>query len=473
MIFEIKITFTAGHFHGDEWPPAPTRLFQAIVAATHHGAHGLINQQVRDKALRWFEQNPPPVIVAPDAVRSREHIKNWVPNNDDRLVEHIRSTDKPLGAWFFPANTEIAYRWDLSTSDVETSTDAEILRAAASLVTALGRSIDTVFVRAHLIEHDSTGRTDGVWHPEEMPGGEWRSPAPGFLDLLHRRYPRSVSTEPPDFANSRQVKYQRDGVHRADVPVEVFELRRPDGSLLSRDPRRLREIAGMVRHAILRWVEETDGVREHYGSDRIARFLFGHKAANSAERSAGGHFAVIPLPSMNADFTADGWIRRVAILGHGLATQKDRNLFDDLCRGLHGRFLEDNGRAVGGLRRLTGDAFTRALGIWQRSGTRWRSVTPVILTGHYRRGRSLEKCLLRALDQQGSCANEIESVATYSGPIIPKTFPARSYRVQGYLSTTERVHAEIIFRNAQSGPFVLGRGRFAGFGLGLFLPGRS
>src|SRR5439155_12718182 len=85
MMLEFKVTFTAGHFHGEEWPPAPARFFQAIVAATHYGAHGLINQQVRDKALRWLEQQPPPLIAASAVVHSCERMLNYVPNYDDKL----------------------------------------------------------------------------------------------------------------------------------------------------------------------------------------------------------------------------------------------------------------------------------------------------------------------------------------------------------------------------------------------------
>jgi len=50
MILQLEVTFTAGHFYGDEWPPAPARLFQALVATSHQGAYGLIHQPKRDEA---------------------------------------------------------------------------------------------------------------------------------------------------------------------------------------------------------------------------------------------------------------------------------------------------------------------------------------------------------------------------------------------------------------------------------------
>ena len=63
-----------------------------------------------------------------------------------------------------------------------------------------------------------------------------------------------------------------------------------------------------------------------------------------------GHFGIVPLPSMNADFTADGDMRRVFVLGWGINDDEDRALFDDLTRGIDGMKLLDRGRSVGFLR---------------------------------------------------------------------------------------------------------------------------
>src|SRR5438105_2561376 len=112
MILEIEVVFTDGQFHGKEWPPSPSRLFQALVASTHQGAHGLIHQEVRDCALRWLESLPPPTIVATDAVWDCDHLVSFVPNNDDQLGKdaHVR-TDKSMGVWNFPCNSVAAFRW--------------------------------------------------------------------------------------------------------------------------------------------------------------------------------------------------------------------------------------------------------------------------------------------------------------------------------------------------------------------------
>ena len=468
MILEIEATFTAGHFHGDEWPPSPARLYQALVAASHHGAHGLIHQTVRDEALRWLENQNPPTIFAAEAIRQREHLINYVPNNDDGLGEnaHVR-TDKSLGAWFFPQSSAVAYQWPIG-GDADARKHAGVIVAMSSLITYVGRTVDLAYARGQLFEAEPPATVAGRkrWQPTEREGGRWLVPASGFLELLRRRFPRSVSAEPPDFTNTRQVNYEPDDVLRFDAPVAVFEMQRMDGRKLAFDPRDLRQPAGMVRHAMLRWADTTPGIREHFAADQLVRFLQGHKSAGGKERSEGGHFAVVPLPSVNPpSFTADGWLRRVAVIGYGVTTPVERELFDELTPGLHGALLEDNGKPRGELRLLTSREQQRVLAPLAGPASRWRSLTPAVLTGFTRKGRSAEACLLRALIQQGFRAEDIESVAAFTGPLVPTAQPARAYRVQGYLDTTPRIHAEVVFRRRVAGPLVLGRGRFTGFGL--------
>jgi CRISPR-associated protein Csb2 len=474
MILQLEVTFTAGHFHGDEWPPAPARLFQALVAASHHGAHGLLHQAERDAALRWLEQQPPPAILAPEAaVRQRDHLVNYLPNNDDRFEPegHKKSAEKGLGGWFFPAPSTVTFRWEAGRTP-EDCRHAGVLCAMARLVTYLGHTTDSVLVIGQILETAPAGGLNGCrcWQPREQDGGRWLAPAPGFLDLLNHRFPRSVSAEPPDFTNTRQVDYTHEDEIRFDAPVAVFEMRRLDADkMLAFAPRDLRQPAGMVRNAILQWAEATPDIKQYFGADRIARLLQGHKSASSRERSEGGHFAVVPLPSINPpNFTADGWMRRVALLGYGITSDLDRELFHELSRGLHGAEVVDNGRPRAELRLLTPHEQQRVLHPFLGPARRWRSLTPVILTGFTRRGRPAEVCLVRALAQQGLPPEAIESLAVFTGPIVPTACRALDYRVQGYLATTPRIHAEIVFRRPIRGPLVAGRGRFSGFG--LFMP---
>ena len=388
--------------------------------------------------------------------------------NDDGFGDdaHIR-TDKSSGAWFFPQSSAVAYQWQIG-AEPAAAKEADVIAAISSLVTCVGRTVDLAYARGRLLEEEAPAKAvqRKRWQPVEREGGRWLVPAAGFLELLDRRFPRSVSAEPPDFTNTRQVSYEPEDVLRFGAPVAVFEMLRMDGRKLAFDPRDLRQPTGMVRNAMLHWADATPGIRPHFAADQLARFLQGHKSATGKERSEGGHFAIVPLPSVNPpSFTADGWLRRVAVIGYGVTSPVDCELFEELTRGLHGALLEDNGKPRGELRLLTAREQQRVLTPLAGPASRWRSVTPVVLTGFTRKGRAAEACLLRALVQQGFRAEDIESVAAFTGPVVPTAQPARAYRVQGYLDNTPRIHAEVIFRRQLAGPLVLGRGRFAGFGL--------
>lgn len=471
MQLEIEVTFTSGQFHGAEWPPAPARLFQAIVAATHRGAYGLFNAKVRDDALHWLESLEPPQICACPATHSRELLINYVPNNDD-FQEHIR-TDKSLAAYVLTGSRCVIYQWSFPAIPHDRR-QADVISAMAPLITYLGHTVDRVYARGIVRRTDKPPERDGnlLYKPNLQAGGRWLIPAPGFLNLCKRRYPRSVSEEPPDFTNTHQADYSPEWAIRDHAPVALFAMRRENGRLLAFDPRDVRQPVGMVRHAFKCWVDGNPPIQAHYGADRVARLLFGHHSASNSQPSKGGHFAVVPVPSTNANFTADGWLRRLMFIGYGCEGVEDLNLFEDVALGLHATPLEDGGKRVGTLQRLAVQSMQQVMNPWMstsaRPAKRWRSATPIILTGFTRRGRSHEECLLRALTQQGLSLDDVESVATFTGPIIPHTEAAIAYRVQRYLRTTPRCHAEILFRYPVQGPLVVGRGRFAG--LGLMMP---
>jgi CRISPR-associated protein Csb2 len=475
MFLNIHVTYTARQYHGAEWPPSPARLFQALVAVTHRGAYGLIHVEVRDRALEWLEGLPSPVILAPKVSTSLDDITSYVPNNDDgetkdRLA-HVKAA-KSMQLRNLPSETRVTYTWEFE-NEGGAADNADVVSAMASLVTYLGRTVDHVYARGDVADTKaSITSAAAVWVPTEMSEGEWEAPKAGFLNLCRDRYPRSVSELPADFTNSRQVHYSTVETPKSSVPLSVLELRKLDGEFLRFDPRSLRVPGGMIRDAFQTWLSECPSMEQHYGSDRVARLLFGHKGARETTPSEGGHTAVVPLPSLNDAHTADGLIRRVLIIGWGLRDQQDKDLFTQAIQGLNGRSLRDRGREVGRLNLLppmVGNAQTsRWTGIGASGARIWRSVTPVVLPGYSRKSRSPESYIVRALTQQGYSADDIDSVGAFSGPLVPSTVSARNYRVADYLKDTPRFHAEIIFKTPVAGPLVVGRGRFAG--LGLFLP---
>ena len=207
-----------------------------------------------------------------------------------------------------------------------------------------------------------------------------------------------------------------------------------------------------------------------YLAGMLARYIYGHQAAGTDSPSSGGHFAVVPLPSLDAPrYRADGRLRHVALIGYGLGSEPARELFDATTRSLHGQLLVDRGHTIGELELVTPLQLSGKTGIIRplKAKSRcWRSVTPIILSGLLRRGRSPEKGLVRVLKEAGFPEDATESVASFTGPIVPTAARALQYRIQEpYLKTPLRCHAEIIFKQPVSGPLILGRGKFVGFGL--------
>jgi CRISPR-associated protein Csb2 len=481
MILEIKITFTAGRYHGEEWPPSPARLFQALVAATHRDSYSLMNADARNEALRWLEQQDPPVIYAQKASRSLYSIIKYLPNNDDKigLDAHKRSAEQSFSNYGFSGETNLSYLWSFE-SESEVKKYADTVAAMASLLTYLGRTTDLVVAEGKLLAESPEITQNGQvrWQPRKGNTGPWLAPAPGFLHLLQDRFPNSVSARPPDFTNSRQVDYAIENGGEASMvppPWQVFVLRHLNGEFLTFDPTRLREISGMMRHAMITWAGDPS-IQKYYGPDLLAKYISGHQAAESSEPSAGGHIAIAPLPSLDPPhYRADGRLRYVALIGYGMESDKTRELFEDLSRGLHGQPLTDQGQLQGELQLLTPRDLEYKPGLFRPlTGTSrcWRSATPIILSSLMRRGRSLEQGLLRVLKEAGFPESSIESVVAFTGPIVPTAARANQYKVnESYLKTPIRCHAEVIFHHPITGPLLLGRGKFVGFG--LMIPWKS
>ena len=210
-----------------------------MVAATHRGAYGLINQRARDAALYWLESLDPPIILAARAERTREGLTNYVPNNVDWLLPRPEDrTAKSMAAHVPAGNQSVVYHWNF-VDGADAVRHADAVSAMSSLITYLGRTVDHVYARGTVQRDSKNLHQDGsaVYRPRLQIGGRWLVPAPGFLELCKRRYPRSVSEEPPDFTNSRQVEYETETALREDVPIAVFAMWRSNGRMLAFDPR--------------------------------------------------------------------------------------------------------------------------------------------------------------------------------------------------------------------------------------------
>jgi CRISPR-associated protein Csb2 len=466
MQLQIKLRFPARRYHGRrsedelEFPPAPARLFQALIAGSHCGVYGVVHTDARDRALRWLETLEPPVIEAPAVCQTGAGITNYVPNNDNKL-EHIR-TAKSFLANVFPPDATLIFRWRFAAS-VEAEENAAMVCAMAKLITHLGQHQDVVYASGAVTDDDATA--DGAFLPAERPDGEWAAPRPGALAAYQERYQAWLRGENKDNFTIpvRCVHYRPPNTLSFDAPLALFELWRKEDERRRFDPRELRQPAAMVRHALIDWLEAHPAFIKQYGQDLTSRLIAGHEADRQHD---GSHIACVPLPSLNAEGQADGWLRRVLLVGYGCEDAMSQELFDSIADGINGAALLDQGKPKGYLKRATpNDAVLRQfIGKGQRV---WRTVTPIILTGLMRRGRGAEVLIARALKQTGINEEDIESIAVFSGPIVPKSVHALDYQIEksSYLAQTPRYHAEIIFKRPVEGILVVGRGKHCGFGL--------
>ncbi len=470
MTLHLHITFTAGHYHGAEWPPAPARLFQALVAASHSGAFGLHEPARRDAALRWLEQQPPPLIRAALLTQQHEALVEYVPNNDNRR-SHIRA-EKSMSRWSMPyAEASLIYEYPVEAAALGHAGDIAVM---ACLIRYLGRTIDTTLAHGQVLPSSSLIPTSTlpVWTAQGTSGAHLL-PAAGFLDFLNARYPRSVSEMEPDFSNSARCTYNT-AQQPPTEPLACYALHELGSDKpKAYPPWSLRAISGLVRGAMVEWAALPATQRE-FGPDRLAQLVHGHRHAGASAPAEGGHFIIQPLPSQTRDFKADGWLRRVGIIGRGCQNAEDQALFDAMSRWLSTCTVRDQGIERYHLKPVP-HTVADPLGLLrplppESGATVWRSITPIILPSLPRRGRTPEDGLLRALVLQGILAGSIDSIATFTGPVLPKTLNAREYNIASgtYLAKYPRYHAEIRFKSPISGPLILGSGRYVGFG--LFVP---
>lgn len=471
MQLQIKLTFATRRYHGRlnedelEFPPAPTRLFQALIAGSHSGAYGVMHMAERDRALRWLEALEPPVIEAPEVFQSGAGITNYVPNNDDgkkeNRLEHVR-TAKSFLSKVFPNNASLIYRWNFPATPAAAG-NAAIICAMAKLITHLGQHQDVVYANGGV--SDDEALPSNALLPAEEPDGDWTAPLPGALAAYQERYQAWLRGEAKDNVTIpvRRTHYRPMNSLRFTAPLALFELWSNEDERIRLEPRRLREPAAMVRHAMIEWMKANPKFIHHYGESLAERLIAGHEAD---QQHNGTHIACVPIPTVRAQGEYDGLIRRVLLLGYGCDDAVAKELFESVADGINGAELIDRGKPSGFLKKAAPNdpVLRQFIGNGQRV---WRTVTPIILTGFMRRGRGAEVLIARALKQAGVNETDIESIAVFSGPIVPKSVHALDYQIDktSYLAQTPRYHAEVIFKRLVEGMLVVGRGRHSGFGL--------
>ena len=498
LIFTLR--FHEGRYHGldnrkaPEWPPAPARLFQALMAGS---AQGATVPQATATALDWLEQLPPPVIAAPHGTPGQA-FTNYVPNNDldaelakgkapniDNAVAAIR-IGKSIRPTLFDHGTPILYCWFFN-GDAKAAT---ALAAAANGLYQLGRGVDMAWAHAEVTDSESAKRQmaehGGILYKPSGgggPGQELLCPRPGLRSSLLERFQGMRNRFHPTGDNRRRscVFVQPPKPTLAKIAYNaprrqfVFELR---------DPAPRREFSNRPLNTAVKLVQDVRDkaanlLRDHLPgrSDQVDIYLVGRNAkdADKAKR-----VQIVPIPSVGHEH-ADMGIRRVAVY----VPQSCPLNADDLAWAFaQVDWVDTDGVIYRELQRTEDDRMTKR---FEATDQLWRSVTPLALPDAPRRRiepglrSGEEKGAAERIAEETCAAAALNHALRHAGidalsasvSVQREPYDNRGVRAEFFASGTRFSkhslwHAKITFSEPVTGPLVVGNGRF--LGLGLMLP---
>lgn len=481
--FALTIHLHEQRYHGaPEWPPAPARVFQALVAGAAQGRH------VKERAARALKllQEAAPVIAAPTARRG-QRLSAFVPNNDldavngdpDRIGEvRARKTVQP---YLLESESPFLYAWPLSEEG------GDDLPAVADELFQFGRGVDPAWAVGQMMNTDQLEERlrlhRGTIH--RPTGGEGSTelavPTRDSLESLVRRFEaalvrlrpsgdgRTRFVQPPK-AHFAMVRY--DGV----PSYHLFELRNES------EPAKASPWPAWQATSLIARVRDTavdalsNGLPVRKGE--IDRVLVGRRADGTNAGPIEERVRFIPLPSIGHAH-ADQAIRRILVqVPPGPLTEGDvlwalagRSVFDASTGELTGTMLAATG-ADEMVARYRGPSRT------------WRSVTPLALGSASRRRiepkqkREQAKSARERQQEEQTARHAVAQALRQVGVeghlirarVQREPFDARGYRAERFADKTRFAkealwHVELEIDRDICGPLVLGDGRFLGLGV--------
>ncbi len=503
--------FTENHFHGIrlspegaeecDWPPSPSRFYQAHVQA---GLGGLAGDFLTESGavsldlLRWLETLPSPFIDAPQVpkVDLKPKFSLALPENSPEGTK-LHESSKQLAPVRRVSSWDIAGTCDLSVSyhwDVSAVAPGEVERLLvnfqelASRVTYFGRAEDRVEIRVSSHENMpelATGQCR--WLPvAHATGLQLPVPRPGTLAELMQRHRRKFTQRERKLPSSLCMSTQSYQEHRTiamlqPVHIGLLRLRDQQDDEQALDPATVMAWQARIRHAVCNRFKEIKWHEE----DLAAELICGHQVGGKPSEQP--HLALVPLPSLSASGVADGLVRRFALVGYASpihAAAKD--IFETLARSLDGLPIKHAGQDTG----LHISLEQKRPGqdkMWPQfsgSSTVWTTAFPIALSSFFKtskcspegvplnrneqflvRQAELARLIRRALIRQG-----LPTEAVAAAEIIPSASPflLKTRRVEHYQDNGSRgfrIHARITFPCPVQGPLIIGDGRFRGMGL--------
>lgn len=516
----ISVRFHDGRYHGTgDWPPAPARLFQALVAAAPK-TNGTLEQKCHD-ALAWLERRAAPVIAAPSR-QVGQHVSLFVPNNDldsvggvaDKIITRqgkkataisFTRAGKSVRPRLFDASVPLLYVWRFDDGEAYAKRICEI----ADGLYQLGRGVDMAWADAQILNDDGTiearlAEYQGViYHPSEgensSGGTVLNCPEQGSLNSLIERHKAgtqqfcsvkadgSVKTE---FTNAPKPRF-RSVTYNSPAARLLFDLRRITDGNSPFAPWPLKNAAALVQKLRDGAVDKLKKLNRPAPFDEgtVSKVFIGRDAteADKALRTR-----IVPLPSIG-HIHVDRSIRRVLV-----EVPPDCPIrADDVAWAFTGLVIASHGinaetgeitaqdYSIEQLVTADDDSQLRHYGIGREaiSSRLWRSVTPLALptaprhmgrtqvkeqakNGSERQAenRSATHAVMQALRHAG-LRHRVNNVRLQREPFEAKGERAEAFAEGTRFCKHQLWHVEIEFAEAIVGPLLLGNGRYSGLGL--------
>lgn len=500
LLFSIR--FHDGRYHGTgDWPPAPARLFQALVAGAAHGEH--LDPGARD-ALLWLEGCTAPVIAAPVA-RVGQSFGVYMPNNDldakqgdVRRVGEIRSAIKRMRPRLFDASIPLWYAWTFADSEGGLR-HADVACRLADGLYQLGRGVDMAWATPEVLDpvhlEERLQNYPGVIHRPSPTGSGMTldCPAPGSLQSLEHRFNalgvrfQVQSDGKTLFSQAPKPRFSQVGY---DCAVErfLFDIRKLEGDFAAWSLAHATELVRALRGAQATEGQPATGVFGRLAAalpDKAAllqRVLIGRGAteADKAQR-----VRIVPLPSIGYQH-ADRAIRRVLVEVPPDCPVAAR----DIAWGFSG-LVVDPGTVDVDTGEITGTSNLVAAsdqGMLQHYGAApgftsqlWHTVTPIALPfeaakrsrGHQTSTPSADRLAIEASAVQHihqalrhACVPKpAVSIRVQREPFDAKGLPASAFADGNRFIHARLWHVALRFAEPVAGPLLIGDGRYLGLGL--------
>ena len=268
----VSVEFLFGTFRGDpdgtsntgrltkgEWPPAPSRLFAAFVAADGTRQRCRVTD---GSELLWLERLSAPLIYADERIHHQFLRPRYVAMQADGPASNVhqeyvaRSTSlvRP-GVRVAARDPRIVYRWDVDAPDAV----LESLQRRAARIGYLGAADSPVRVRIETRLPDST--PERAFEPDDSGDLVLGIPQPGGVRILDRMYDqwreRGASVTRPQFPALRhEARYRSPQSTAAPDSGEVVAWLRL-GTAVS--GRRVTALTSLFKEAILSQYQRIHG----------------------------------------------------------------------------------------------------------------------------------------------------------------------------------------------------------------------